>query len=139
MLRRIRGRKPQTLGKSDTRSSEAGDTLVEVLFAIVILGITAIALLTAFGTSIEASAEHQHLAAQDAALRAATDEVLAQIQDSADNAFGAPPPTRRPSPTWPDPSRCRTGHRRAVLERLGVVLHVHGRHQPTAVDYHPHQ
>ena len=108
MLRRLRGRKPQTLGKSDTRSSEAGDTLVEVLFAIVILGITGIALLTALAPLSRRPLSTEHLAAQDAALRAATDEVLAQIQDSADNAFGCPTPYTPTFTNLAGSFRCRT-------------------------------
>ena len=42
------------------RYTENGDTLVEVLLAIVVLGIAAVALLTAFATSIGASAEHRN-------------------------------------------------------------------------------
>ncbi len=89
---------PQAPGPKtkDTRSSDTGDTLVEVLIAIVILGITAIALLTAFGTSIKSSAEHRQLANEDASLRAATDEVISQIQDSADNAFTSCPTSYSP-------------------------------------------
>src|ERR1017187_4934660 len=40
------------------RRSEAGDTLVEVLLAIVILGLASVAILLAFATSISGSAEH---------------------------------------------------------------------------------
>ncbi len=83
--------------RKDDRGSESGDTLVEVLFAIVILGIAGVALLTAFGTSIKASAEHRQLANEDASLRAATDDVIAQIQDSANNAFGACPTPYSPT------------------------------------------
>jgi type II secretory pathway pseudopilin PulG len=42
---------------ADRRRSEAGDTLIEVLLAIVVLGLTSVALLTAFGTIISSSAE----------------------------------------------------------------------------------
>ena len=43
-----------------SRYSEAGDTLVEVLLAIVILGLASVAILLAFGTSISGSAEHRN-------------------------------------------------------------------------------
>ena len=42
--------------------TEQGDTLVEVLLAMVILGIASVALLAGFATSIAASAEHRNLA-----------------------------------------------------------------------------
>ena len=51
---------------------ERGDTLVEVLLAIVILGLAGVALLTAFATSITASAQHRNLATLDASVRAAS-------------------------------------------------------------------
>ena len=96
MRRSLRARAFPIVRKDDRRS-ESGDTLVEVLFAIVILGIAGVALLTAFGTSIKASAEHRQLANEDASLRAATDDVIAQIQDSANNAFSACPTPYSPT------------------------------------------
>ena len=45
--------------------SEAGDTLIEVLLTIVVLGLAAVALLIAFSTSISASATHRRLATAD--------------------------------------------------------------------------
>jgi hypothetical protein len=53
----------------DPRDSEAGDTLVEVLLALVVIALTAVAILGAFATSISASSEHRTLATSDTALR----------------------------------------------------------------------
>ena len=41
-----------------THRSEAGDTLVELLIAMVVLAIASVAILVAFATSISASSEH---------------------------------------------------------------------------------
>jgi hypothetical protein len=53
----------------DPRGSEAGDTLVEVLLALVVIALTAVAILGAFATSISATSEHRTLATSDTALR----------------------------------------------------------------------
>ena len=60
--------------------SEAGDTLIEVLFAIVILGIASVALLIAFAASISASAVHRGLATFDTVIRSASQQAISQIQ-----------------------------------------------------------
>ena len=84
---------------------ERGDTLIEVLLAIVILGIAGVALLTAFATAITASAAHRNLATLDASARGASDQVISQVQQSANNAFGPSNCTNTPpgtsfTPTW---------------------------------------
>jgi type II secretory pathway pseudopilin PulG len=60
--------------------SEAGDTLVEVLIAMVVLGIAAVAMLLAFGTSISGSSEHTSLTTFDTVLRTASEEATALTQ-----------------------------------------------------------
>ncbi len=87
-----------SIADNEKDASEAGDTLIEVLFAIVILGIAGVALLTGFATSITSSAQHRQLVSQADSVRAATDEVLAQVQDASDAAFTACPTTY--TPTW---------------------------------------
>jgi hypothetical protein len=62
-----------------SRRSEAGDTLVEVLLALVVLGMASVALLIAFGTSISASAEHRNIAGYNQILATATQEAIAAI------------------------------------------------------------
>jgi type II secretory pathway pseudopilin PulG len=72
--------------------SESGDTLIEVLLAIVILGLASVALLLAFGTSISASAEHRSLTTFDTVLRTASEEAISQIQNQQPNSvFGTCP------------------------------------------------
>ena len=71
--------------------TEDGDTLVEVLLAIVILGITSVAILLAFATSISGSAEHRSLATMDTVLRTAAEEAISQIQQQTNTQFGTCP------------------------------------------------
>ncbi len=64
----------------DRRRSEAGDTLVEILIALAVIGIAATALLLAFATSISGSGEHRNLATFDTMLRTASAEASSLIQ-----------------------------------------------------------
>ncbi len=66
-----------TQGRS--RFNEAGDTLVEVLLALIVLGLASVALLIAFSTSISASAEHRRLATADIVLSAVSQQAIASI------------------------------------------------------------
>jgi type II secretory pathway pseudopilin PulG len=59
---------------------EAGDTLVEVLLALIVLGMASVALLIAFGTSISASADHRQLSASGVALDSISQQVIADVQ-----------------------------------------------------------
>ena len=63
--------------------SEAGDTLVELLIAMVVLAIASVAILVAFATSISGSSEHRALASLDTALRSAYQDATSQIQYAA--------------------------------------------------------
>jgi type II secretory pathway pseudopilin PulG len=69
------------------RRSEAGDTLIEVLLAVVILGITSVALLLCFATSISGSAEHRSQVTFDTVLRTASEEALSQFQQQTSSEF----------------------------------------------------
>jgi type II secretory pathway pseudopilin PulG len=60
--------------------SEAGDTLVEVLLAVIVLGMASVALLIAFGTSISASADHRQLSASGIVLDSVSQQVISEIQ-----------------------------------------------------------
>jgi type II secretory pathway pseudopilin PulG len=71
---------PRTTVQERPRHSEAGDTLIEVLLSLVVLGLTSVALLIAFSTSIAASAEHRKLATYDTVLATASQEAIAEIQ-----------------------------------------------------------
>ena len=64
------------------RWTEAGDTLVEVLLALVVLGLTSVALLIAFGTSISASSEHRTLTNVNTMLTSISQQVISKMQSS---------------------------------------------------------
>jgi Bacterial Ig-like domain (group 1)/IPT/TIG domain len=70
-----------------TNRTEAGDTLVEVLVALLLLGLTATALLGAFATSISASSEHRGLATIDTVLNSFVENATDQIQLSSSPLF----------------------------------------------------
>src|SRR5580704_5144831 len=78
-----------------SRRSESGDTLIEVLLAVVILGIASVAILLAFATSISGSAEHRNLTTMDTVLRTAAEEAISQIQQASSTQWGncSPNPT----------------------------------------------
>ena len=67
----------------DARRSEAGDTLIEVLLAITVIGIGALALLLGFATAISGSAEHRNLATFDTVLRTASAQATSGIEQLA--------------------------------------------------------
>ena len=71
--------------------SEAGETLIEVLLALIILGLASVALLTAFGTDISASAEHRSLANFDTALASSIATTTTLIQEQYADVFAACP------------------------------------------------
>ncbi len=71
--------------------SEAGDTLIEVLLAIIVLALASVALITAFGTDISASAEHRNLANFDAALASSMAVTSSAIQNGYTSVFSACP------------------------------------------------
>jgi len=73
----------------DRRRSEAGDTLIEVLLAIVVLGLTSVALLTAFGTIISSSAEYRGLATMDTVLRSASQQAISQVGQQSGALFAS--------------------------------------------------
>ncbi len=76
---------------SEARRSEAGDTLVEVLLAIIILGIASVAILLAFATTISGSAEHRTLTTADTVLRTAAEQSTSLIQQQSSAAWGQCP------------------------------------------------
>ena len=80
----------RTSPSSRDRYSEDGDTLVEVLAALVVLGIAAMALLFGFATSINASAEHRNLASLDSSVRIAANQAIADVQQEAGDAANNP-------------------------------------------------
>jgi prepilin-type N-terminal cleavage/methylation domain-containing protein len=59
---------------------EAGDTLIEMLIAIAIIGIAVTAILGALLTSITASTQHRGLAVEDTILRSYAEQAKQQIE-----------------------------------------------------------
>src|ERR1700684_1288401 len=76
--------------ETQDRSSERGDTLMEVLIALTILGIAGVALLAGFATAITSSGEHRSLASLDSSTRLAANTAIADVQQQAQNAATDP-------------------------------------------------
>ena len=72
--------RPRLPGASAQDRRDSGDTLIEVLFALVILGIATVSLLAAFATSISASAVHRTQATFDTVIQSASEQAISQIQ-----------------------------------------------------------
>lgn len=62
------------------RRDDAGDTLVEILMAILVLSIAGLALMESFTTTITGSAQHRSLASNDLVLRAAAESAFSIIE-----------------------------------------------------------
>ena len=71
--------------------SERGDTMVEILLALIVLGLTSVALIVAFSTTLSASAEHRTLTSADIAINDYTQAVTAGIEANQD-LFTCPTP-----------------------------------------------
>jgi type II secretory pathway pseudopilin PulG len=88
---------PEKAGDSNVakrgRRSESGDTLIEVLLAIIILGLASVAIMMAFATSISGSAEHRSLASFDTVLRSASEQAISQLEQQTTSEFGTCPGT----------------------------------------------
>ena len=72
------------------RDQDAGDTLVEILISVAILGIVSAALIGGFLTAITTSAVYRAVANSDTVLRTAVDSVTTQMQQAPAAAFGCP-------------------------------------------------
>ena len=73
----------------DRRRSEAGDTLVEILIALTVIGIAATAILLAFATTISGSGAHRNEVNLDTMLRTASAEVTAALQQQPATTFSS--------------------------------------------------
>ena len=82
------GRVTSSVGR--VTSSDRGDTLIEVLLALIVLGLASIAMLLAFTTSISASATHRQVASGAVALSTAAQEAQAAIQSDLALFTGCP-------------------------------------------------
>ena len=90
----IRGRLAQLIERRRQAAHahpEAGDTLVEILISLVVIGITVTAILGAFVTTISASAEQRNLAGADAFMRSFVDTATYDISLSSSPVFVACP------------------------------------------------
>jgi type II secretory pathway pseudopilin PulG len=67
--------------------SEAGDTLVEILLSMVVISLTAAAILGAFTTSMASSSEHKDLATLDAVLKSYVENATYQLGRQSPTAF----------------------------------------------------
>ena len=76
-----RGRIPPSI-RISRRDSEAGDTLIEVLIALVVLGIAVVAMLLAFGAALSGSAEHRTLTNIATAEKTVSQQIAAQLQNA---------------------------------------------------------
>src|ERR1035437_4115244 len=74
---------------ANSRRSEAGDTLIEVLIALVVLSLASVALITGFSTTISSSAVHRQLTTSGVVLDALSQQAIAEIQ-SQQNLFQCP-------------------------------------------------
>lgn len=72
---------------SDLAVRDRGDTLVEVLVAVVIIGLTATAVLGGFATSIASSAEHRQITNIDTALRSYASAATYELQQQPNPTF----------------------------------------------------
>ena len=70
------------------RRPETGDTLIEVLLAVLVMGIASTAILLSFGTSIFGSSEYRSLATTDTALRAVAAEVTTALENQSTQLWG---------------------------------------------------
>ena len=68
------------LAEGNPLGNERGDTLIEILMSLTVLSLVGVTMLTAFSTSISASAEHRSLASIDTVMRSAAETVTSQLQ-----------------------------------------------------------
>ena len=75
--------------------SDAGDTLIEVLIALVVLGVTVVAMLLAFGAALTGSGEHRTLTNIATAEKTVSQQIAAQLQNANPPLYApcATPPT----------------------------------------------
>ena len=63
-----------------TRDPDAGDTLVEVLLALLIISLCVVALMTGLVTSISGSATHRSLSSIDTVLKSYAETITSQVE-----------------------------------------------------------
>ncbi|MDE3008472.1 MAG: hypothetical protein KGI14_05530, partial [Acidobacteriota bacterium] len=78
-------------GVDVAKYGEDGDTLVEVLLALIVMSVTVVSLLLAFSTAFTASATHRNLAVTDTVLRSVNEQVYSAFQQTTSNVYAACP------------------------------------------------
>ncbi len=79
-LRAVLSRSTRLRGGVPDDRVEAGDTLIEVLLALIVLGVASLAIMLALLTSISSSTEYRGLSAMDTVLRSVAGEATALVQ-----------------------------------------------------------
>ena len=110
--------------------SEAGDTLIEVLLALVVLSLASVALITAFETDISASSEHRSLANFDTALASSMAVASSVIQNGYTGVFSACPTPAGTLAGYPSASVLT-----AALNISGYTAQIAGSGIQPAVEY----
>jgi len=77
-----------TLRDRESRT-ESGETLLEILLALIILSLASVALITAFGTSVKASAEHRRLANFNTVLASSISTTTTTVQQESAGVFSS--------------------------------------------------
>ncbi len=85
-LRRL-GQRSHAQRAAGTASPQSGETLLEVLIALVIIGISSVALLGGLVTTITSSSDHRSLATLDTLLRNFAESAKSEIQQQSNPAF----------------------------------------------------
>jgi len=78
---------PRRDDAAEARRGDTGDTLIEVLISLLVLGITVVSLLVAFSTAFSASATHRNLAVTDTVLRSVSEQVYSAFQQTTTTVF----------------------------------------------------
>lgn len=88
---RSRARRGVVAGdESLQQHDDRGDTLIEILLSLIILGLASLALIVAFGTSMTASGEHRSLTTGDTYVKTVANHVAGSVQSSTSNFSSCP-------------------------------------------------
>ncbi|MFE4856349.1 type II secretion system protein [Streptomyces sp. NPDC056670] len=79
-------------GRAWRRRGEEGETLVEVLVAVVLMGVAFVTILGGIGTAIISSATQQKVTSADSVARSAAEKVVSDPYVSCAGSYGTPTP-----------------------------------------------
>jgi type II secretory pathway pseudopilin PulG len=68
-------------GRRQPGRGDAGDTLIEILIALVVLALAAVSILTAFTTAIWGASDYRTIATVDTVVKTAAEEAITQLQE----------------------------------------------------------